>query len=205
MALVDRVKNILLSPRAEWQVIDVEPATVGSLYAGYIAPLAAIPAICTAIGMSVFGMPIPFLGGRIRPPITSSITRAVAMYVMSLVGVYLLALIVNALAPTFAGTKNMVQALKVVAYSYTASWVAGVLMLFPALSIIGALAGLYSLYLLFLGLPVLMKSPQDKAIGYTVVVIIVAIVVTWVLFAVVATLGFGAYGVGATGTGAYRP
>lgn len=202
MALVDRVKNILLSPRTEWQVIDAEPATVASLYAGYIAPLAAIPAICTAIGMSVFGISIPFVGGRIRTPITNSIIRAVAMYVMSLIGVYILSLIVNALAPTFNGTKNHVQALKVVAYSYTASWVAGILTLLPALSILGLLAGLYSLYLLFLGLPVLMKSPADKAIGYTVVVIIVSIVVTWVLFAVVATMGIGAYGTGAVPTSA---
>jgi hypothetical protein len=191
MALVDRVKNILLSPRTEWPVIDAEPATVASLYTGYIMPLAAIPVICQAIGMSLFGITIPFVGTHYRTPIVGALTSAAVMYVFSLVAVFIVALIVDALAPTFGGTKNQVQALKVVAYSYTASWVGGIFSLLPALGIIGVLFGLYSLYLLFLGLPVLMKSPPDKAVGYTVVVVICAIIVTWVIFFVIGALGMG--------------
>lgn len=174
MGLVDRVKNILLKPRQEWEVIDAEPATVGSLYTGYIMPLAAIPAICQAIGFSVFGMRLPFVGTW-RTPIGSSITRAVVTYVLTLVGVYVLALIIDNLAPTFGGTRSQIQALKVAAYSYTAAWVVGIFYLLPALSFLGLL-GIYSLYLLYLGLPVLMKSPKEKAFGYTAVVLIVGIV-----------------------------
>jgi len=191
MALVDRVKNILLSPRTEWPVIDAEPATVASLYTGYIMPLAAIPAICQALGMSLFGVTIPFIGTHYRTPIGSALTSAAILYVFSLVAVFVISLVVDGLAPTFGGTKNPVQALKVVAYSYTASWVGGVFSLLPALGIIGVLFGLYSLYLLFLGLPVLMKSPPDKAVGYTVVVVICAIIVTWIIFFVIASLGYG--------------
>lgn len=191
MALIDRVKNILLSPRSEWPVIDTEPATVASLYTGYIMPLAAIPVICQALGMSLFGMTIPLLGTHYRTPMGSALTSAAVLYVFSLAAVFLVALIVDGLAPTFGGTKNQVQALKVVAYSYTASWVGGILSLFPPISILGVLFGLYSLYLLFLGLPVLMKSPPDKAVGYTVVVVICAIIVTWVIFFAIAALGFG--------------
>jgi len=190
MALVDRVKNILLSPRTEWPVIDAEPATVASLYTGYIMPLAAIPVICQALGMSLFGVTIPFIGTHYRTPIGSALTSAAILYVFSLVAVFLISLVVDGLAPTFGGTKNPVQALKVVAYSYTASWVGGIFSLLPALGIIGVLFGLYSLYLLFLGLPVLMKSPPDKAVGYTVVVVICAIIVTWIVFFVIASLGF---------------
>lgn len=185
MALVDRVKNILLSPRSEWQVIDAEPATVSSLYAGYIAPLSAIPVICQAIGFSMIGI----LG--YRTPIGSALTSAVVFYVLGLVSIYIVSLVVDALAPSFGGTKNPVQALKVVAYAYTAAWVGGIFSLIPALSIIAALFGLYSLYLLYLGLPVLMKAPADKALGYTVVVVLVTIVVMFVIFRIVAMLGFG--------------
>jgi hypothetical protein len=99
----------------------------------------------------------------------------VISYILSLVGVYVLSLIIDALAPTFGGTKNPISALKVAAYSSTASWVVGIFTLIPALSVLGIL-GLYSLYLLYLGLPALMKAPQDKAIGYTLVVIVSAIV-----------------------------
>lgn len=200
MALVDRAKNILLSPRAEWQVIDAEPATVSSLYTGYIAPLAAIPAICGAIGMSMIGMSIPFVGGHYKTPIAGALTSAVVMYVLGLVTVYIVALVADGLAPTFGGTKNMTQALKVVAYAYTASWVGGIFSLIPALGIIGLLFALYSLYLLYLGLPVLMKSPEDKAIGYTVVVVICTIIITWVAFFGMAALGVG-FGAGAMGAG----
>ena len=189
MALADRVKKILLNPKEEWQVIDQEPATVAGLYSGYIVPLAAIGPIAQAIGSSVFGISMPFMAATYRTPIGTAITGAIVGYVLTLVGVYVLALIIDALAPTFNGQKNQVQALKVAAYSSTASWVAGVFALVPGLRILTIL-GLYSLYLLYTGLPVLMKAPQDKAMGYTAVVIVAAIV----LFMLVAIVAGGIVG-----------
>ncbi len=178
MSLVDRVKGILLTPRKEWEVIEGETATVGSLYTGYIVPLAAIPAIAGFIGLSVFGISV--LGTTIRVSMSSGIQGAITRYVLTLVGVYVLGLIIDALAPTFGGTKNPMQALKVATYSATASWVAGIFALIPGLRIFGLL-GLYSLYLMYLGLPALMKSPPEKAVGYTVVVVIAAIVLSLVV------------------------
>lgn len=174
MSLVNRAKGILMNPKAEWPVIDTEPATVGSLYTGYIIPLAAIPAIASFIGLSVIGISV--LGFSLRVPAGTALTSAAVQYALGLVGTFVLALIIDALAPSFGGQKNQVQALKVAAYASTASWVAGIFLLIPSLAILAALGGLYTLFLLFLGLPVVMKAPQDKAIGYTVVVIIVAIV-----------------------------
>jgi len=185
MALMDRVKKILLQPKQEWPVIEAEQATVGGLYTGYIIPLAAIGPIASLIGWSAFGMRIPFVGSM-RIPIGVGVRNAVVVYVLGLVGVFVLALIIDALAPTFGGQKNQIQALKVAAYSYTAAWVGGIFSLIPALAILGLLAGLYSLYLLYLGLPILMKAPQEKAVGYTVVVIIVAIVLYFVIGIIVA-------------------
>jgi len=101
--------------------------------------------------------------------------------------VFVLALIIDALAPTFGGQKNPIQALKVAAYSATAAWVAGIFGLIPALGFLGLL-GLYSLYLLFLGLPILMKAPEDKAMGYTLVVIVAAIVLGYLVSALTARL-----------------
>ena len=173
MALVDRVKNILLTPRTEWEVIDAEPTTVADLYKGYIIPLAAIGPVAQAIGYSVFGFSVPFLGSY-RTPVGSAVSQAVVTYVLTLVAVFVLAIIIDALAPTFGGTQNRIQALKVAAYSYTASWVAGIFMLIPGLRMLSIL-GVYSLYLLYLGLPILMKSPKEKAVSYTVVVILAAI------------------------------
>jgi hypothetical protein len=181
MSLVDRVKGILMAPRKEWPVIEAESATTGSIFTGYIIPLAAIPAIAGFIGWSVIGGRV--LGVELRVSYSTGITAAVVRYVLSLVACYVLALIIDALAPSFGGTRNSIQALKVAAYSSTAGWVAGIFTILPALSWLGLL-GLYSLYLLYLGLPVLMKAPQEKAVGYTVVVIICAIV----LFVVVGAI-----------------
>lgn len=195
MNLVERVKRILLSPRAEWEVIDAEATTPAQLYTGYIAPLAAIGPIAQLIGYSVFGISVPFMG-TYRVPFGSAITSALVTYILTLIGTYVLALIIDALAPTFNGQRSQVQALKVAAYSSTASWVAGIFALIPGLRLLGIL-GLYSLYLLYLGLPVLMKSPREKAMGYTVVVILAAIVL-FIIIGVVSSRFIGAPGTGMT-------
>lgn len=189
MDLVGRVKAILMTPKTEWPVIATETATVGSLYTGYVIPLAAIPAVSALIGYSVIG--VSFLGGAIKLPMSWSLQYAAVTYAFSLVAVYVLALIIDALAPSFGGQKSPIQALKVAAYSSTASWVAGIFLLIPSLGILQIL-GLYSLVLLFLGLPVLMKAPEDKAVGYTAVVAIAAVVL-WVVIGAVArrVLGYG--------------
>lgn len=183
--LVQRVKDILLKPSPTWDVIDGERPTVASLYTGYIMPLAAIPAIAQVIGMTVFGAGA--FGIVVKWSPVTAVVQGLLMYVLSLAMVYVLALIIDGLAPSFGGTKDQNQALKVAAYSYTAGWVAGVFSIFPALSILG-LVGLYSLFLLYVGLPKLMKAPQDKALPYTGVVILVAIVIGIVVMMVLGSV-----------------
>jgi hypothetical protein len=179
MNLVERVRQLLLSPRTEWAVIDAEPTTPAALYTGYAMPLAAIGPIAQIIGYSVFGISVPFMG-TYRVPIGSAITNAVVTYILSLIATYVLGLIIDGLAPTFGAQRSPIQGLKVAVYSSTAAWLAGVFALVPGLRILQIL-GLYSLYLLYLGLPVLMKAPRDKAVGYTVVVVLASIVLFMVI------------------------
>lgn len=176
MNLVDRVKNILLSPRTEWPTIAAEAATVQSLYTGYILILAAIAPIALLIRS----------GG-------AAIAAAIAQYVVALVIIYLLALIVDALAPTFNGTKDFTQSLKLVAYSYTAPWIAGVFLLLGTTigGLIGLLAAIYAWYTFYLGVPALKKCPPEKAVGYTIVVVLCGIVLAIVLGVVLMSLMFG--------------
>ncbi len=183
--LVTRAKAILLQPRTEWHVIDTEPSTIGSIYTGYVLPLAAIPAICGAVWLFRF---TPGLALR----------YAITTYVLALVSVYVLALIIDALAPSFGAQKNLLQAFKVAAYSYTASWVAGVFLLLPALGILALIGSLYSLYLFFVGLPILMKVAADRATSYAIVCIIAAIVVAVVIGYIAGAVGGlgGVYGAG---------
>jgi hypothetical protein len=172
MNLVARAKAILTTPRTEWPVIDTEPLDLGQLLTGYVLPLAAIGPIASAIGWSLFGF-----GGFFHMSIGAAITHAIVAFIMAIVGVFVLAWIINALAPSFGATQSMPQAIKLAAYSSTAAWVAAVFGIFPVLAIIGALGGLYSLYLCYLGLPVLMKNPAEKTMTYFVVIIVAAIVI----------------------------
>jgi hypothetical protein len=182
--LIGRAKSILLTPRTEWPVIAAEPDTISGIYTGYVMILAAIPAVKLLLQSRYFGV--------------SVFPIVITTYVLSLAGIFLVALIVEALAPTFGGQKDRIQALKVVAYAYTAAWVAAIIGMVPGLGLLSALAGvIYGLYLLYLGLPFTMKCPAEKSLGYTVVTVIVAIVVSIVLGLIVRSVGgFGAFGGG---------
>ncbi|MGI9046470.1 MAG: Yip1 family protein [Burkholderiales bacterium] len=192
---VERAKNILLKPKQEWLVIEPETTSTQTLYKKYIAPLAAIGPLCAFIGFSVIGMSVPLLG-TYRTPIGAGIGQAIASFAFALVAVYLISLIINALAPTFGARKDQGQALKVAAYSLTPSWVAGFLLLIPALGMLGVLLSLYGLYLLYHGLMTVMKAPREKTLGYTVVVVICAILMN-IVFAFIAAALIGVSGPGA--------
>lgn len=185
--LISRIKNVLLLPRTEWPVIAVEPETVGGIYTRYILILGAIPALAGFIKSSLIGSGA--FGVTVKIGVVPALIDALLGYLFGLVGVYVLALIVNALAPTFGGQKNMVQALKAVAYAYTAAWIAGAAILLPWIGLLLMLAGgIYSIYLLYLGLPATMRAPADKAVPYTVVTILCAIVLGIVLGMLVAAI-----------------
>jgi hypothetical protein len=172
--LFARATNILLRPRAEWDVIAPEHATTQGLILGYAAILAAIPAIAQAVhGL----MPHCLFGVCYTPNPMFVVISAVLYYVLSLVSVFLIGLIIDALATSFGAEKNQIQAMKVAVYSWTAAWLAGVFIIIPWVGALLGLVGLYSLYLLYLGLKGVMKSPDDKAVIYTVVVVVLAIVV----------------------------
>jgi len=174
-ALISRVRGIILKPKPEWDIIDGEPASTDHLIRGYLLLLAAIGPICHALGSLIFGYSL--LGVTYRPGVLSVIVNAVLSYAFAVGGAYVLAFIINALAPTFDGEKNWGQALKIAVYAPTASLVAGVFGLLPPLIPLALLAGLYSLYVLYLGLPQLMRAPQAKGLAYTAVVIITGIVI----------------------------
>lgn len=200
--LIDRVKSILFNPRGTWPVIGAEPATVAGLYTRYIMILAALPAIFTFIKTSLIGYSV--FGATMRTGIVAGLLGALLTYALSLVLVYVVAMIINALAPSFRGQKNQVQALKTIAYAYTAAWVAGIGVIIPWLGgVIGLVGGIYSIYLLYLGLTHTMKNPPEKSLGYTAVIVVITLVLSLLIGAVVAGVtGIGAMGAGAMGKGA---
>lgn len=189
MNLVERAKNILLTPAKEWDVIKGEQLTIMDMFTKYAMILAAIPAIAGFIGYSVIGISYGF--GTFRVPIGTALVWAILQYILSLGGVFLIAFIMDALAPTFGCTKNLVAAVKIVVFSYTATWVAGILNIIPSLGILVGLASIYSLFLMYMGMQKIKEVPKDKMVGYFVVTIIAAVVVYFVISMIVGAIAFG--------------
>lgn len=188
-AIIKRAIAILTKPNDEWKVIKGESSTIADLYTKYAMILAAIPAIAGFIGYCLIGVSFGF--GTLRIPIGRGLVWAILQYVLSLAGVFLLAFIIDSLAPSFGAKKDLVASVKVVVYAYTAAWIAGILYIIPSLAIIAAILSLYSLFLLYLGMDHIKEPPADKKVGYFIVSIIVAIVVFFIVGYLVQLIAFG--------------
>ncbi|MEH6714722.1 Yip1 family protein [Parasphingorhabdus flavimaris] len=183
--LLQRAKAILLQPRQEWPIIEGEAASIASIYKSYIIPLAAIGPVAGFIHAVLFGN--SFFGITHRPSFLSALSTAVVSYIFTLIGVFLMALVIDFLAPRFGGTANRTNAFKLAAYSATAAWVAGAFQLVPGLGMLTVL-GLYGLYLLYVGIPVMMKAPEDKAVIYTVAIVVIGAIAGMIFSVILAPL-----------------
>lgn len=173
-----RLWNIMIEPRDEWKVIEAEPDSVRGLMIRWVAPLATIGPLAKLGGSQLFGY--NQYGADMRPPLTTAVTEAVVSYVLSLAAVYVLARLINALAVYFSGREDRVQAMKAAAYGGTAAYLAGGFQLVPAFEWMG-FVGLYSLYLIFTGLPVVLHVPRRKVFIFTVVTLLASIGLTILL------------------------
>jgi hypothetical protein len=186
MPIITRAKNILLSPKTEWEIIRGETDTPQSLLGKYVIPMALIPAIALFIGYGLIGIDaIVFRISGMR----WGVIMAVNSFITSILTYYICTYVVDALAPNFSSEKNIGRSAQLVAYSYTAVWVAGIFNIIPSLSILGIL-GLYSIYLFYLGVPVMKKTPEDKRVTYMVISAIVIFVIGLVVNMIVTRIVF---------------
>ena len=179
MKLIDRVKNIIVSPAKEWDVISTEEPNSSGIITGYVLPLAGAAAVAAFIGYGLIGFNVGF-GIHIKGT-DWGIYQAINVLVMAVCSVFIGAFVIDALAPNFGSEKNMGRSVQLVAYAYTPGWVGGLLSIIPSIALIGALAGLYGLYLLYLGIPKLKKTPADKQVGYFVVSLVVLIAIYFII------------------------
>jgi len=150
------------------------------LFLNYAIPLALIGPLADWLGMSLIGVDLPFIG-MVRAPYWQGLASAIMAFVFVLAGVYLVSIIINLLAPRFAAEKDSRQALKIVIYSYTPAGLMGIFGILPMFSLVAILGGLYGFYLLYLGLPVLMRCPQEKAMAYTAATITGTLLISFLL------------------------
>jgi len=187
MNLVDRAKNIIISPKTEWDAVGREDPNIQQIMVSYVIPLALIPTIAIIVGYGVIG-----IYGR------SSFNYGIAMgfvqILTAILSVFIAAYVIDALAPSFGSQKNLGKAVQLVAYSMTPAWVGGIFNLVPAIAWLGSLFGLYGLYLLYLGLSPQMKTSEDKRVGYMIVSTLILIVVYFVIIAILTLIFLSVFG-----------
>jgi hypothetical protein len=186
-----RAMALLVNPAAEWPLIEREAGGAGYLMTRYVAVLALVPALFGLVGACLIGA-VDKNGDTVTTPLTDGMLGAISGYVAAFVTVFALGLIINMLAPQFGGQKNFANALKLAVYSFTPVWLAGIFAILPGLRFL-TLFGFYGVYMLAVGLSPLMKSSEEKSLGYTAVVTACACVLIYAAATAQRTV-FGSHG-----------
>lgn len=173
--VIDRAKNILITPKNEWPLVDKEQTKPSVILTSYILPMLSIGAIATFIGQGLIGRSTGYYGGN-TASVKAGLIGALLFVILTVVTVYIVAAAIDALAQSFSSEKNWNKSFQLAAYSLTAAYVGAIFLLFPALNIIVILCTLYSIYPLYTGIPVLKKTPVDKHVAYLAVVILITVV-----------------------------
>ncbi|MGB7053889.1 MAG: Yip1 family protein [bacterium] len=179
--MIQRIKDILFKPKETWPQIKAEATGIGQVFTGYAMILAAFPAVFGLLGFTLVGQSFGPITGFFRIPFTYALVWAIVWYVLILVALYVEGLVINALAPSFGSKQNPVNAYKLAVYSSTPMFVAGILNIVPALGILVFLISLYSFFLLYIGMPVMMETPKEKHVGYYVVTLIVMLIIYFIV------------------------
>lgn len=173
--VIDRAKNILITPKNEWPVVDKETTKPSTILTSYVLPMLSIGAIATFIGQGLIGRSMGYFGGTTASA-KAGLVGALLFVVLTVITVYIVAAAIDVLAQSFGSEKNFNKSFQLAAYSLTAAYVGAIFLIFPALGIVYILCTLYSIYPLYTGIPVMKKTPVDKHVAYLAVVILITVV-----------------------------
>ena len=191
MNIVERVKNILMTPKTEWDVINGETATPQSLLMGYILPLA----IVAAVGPILTGLLFGGIYGM-----TYYIALGIIAFIASIVTFYVTVIIIDMLAPSFGSEKNIGKSAQLVAYSGTPSYIGSLLSFIPVIGMVISLAAwAYGIYIMYLGIGPLKKTPEDKKVVYMIIAFVIMIALYFIIVAILTGIAVASFGIGAAG------
>jgi hypothetical protein len=197
MSIVERAKNIILKPTDEWNVIASEPATIGGLFTGYAMPLALIPLVSTILFTGLLGISAADMmgfGDGMPLDLMAIAGMAILSLIVSLVSLFVMGTMVKLVSPSFNGTSDKVQAMKLMTYASTPSWVVALLSWIPFLgAVLGFAAIVYVVYLIYLGLHPVLGVPKEKIAGFTVVIVLIYVVVALIMSGIVAALLYSTF------------
>jgi len=176
-----RVAGILTNPRSEWRVIADERDDVGTICRSYIGILALVPGVSVLAGIAMMGGRFLGIAG-----LTTAVTAVFVSWFIALGSSIAVAVIIEKLAPAFNSDGDLAQALKLVAYSSTPVWLAGISYFFVALGPIIVIAWAWAVYLFFMGATPVMNTPRSQVVPFVLVSVLAVVVVNIVLRAIFA-------------------
>ena len=197
MSIVQRAKNIIVKPTDEWNVIASEPATISGLFTGYAMPLALIPLVATILFTGLLGISaadMMGLGSGMPLDLMTISAMAAFSFILSLVTLFIMGTLVKLVSPSFNGTSDKVQAMKLMTYAGTPTGVVALVSWIPFLgAVVGFAAIVYVIYLIYLGLNPILGVPKEKIAGFTVVIVLVYVVLALIMSGIVAALLYATF------------
>lgn len=195
MKIVNQAKDIILKPKVALKQLKDEKITKQDLLI-YLGIMAIPGLIGIIVGYGIVGLSFGwgFSSWSYRLPIGWAVAWGIAQYILTIIGVIVFGYVFNMLAPSFSSKQNLMQSMKLVAYAITPVLLAGIFNIYPPIGLITFLALIYSLYILYIGLPIYMGTPEDKRIIYIIVSIVVYAIIMSAISFVVSSIMWGAIG-----------
>lgn len=154
----NRVRNLIVNPKAEWAVIQTESLSKDAVVKTYAVPLILIMAACSIVGSIITVSNLGY-----------AILKALGIFGFTYIGIFVSARIIHELTTSFNSKKDLDTTFRLVVYSFTAYFIISALVnLWPPLGMLNVF-GLFSLYLFWVGTPILLETPEDNRVGFVVV------------------------------------
>ena len=193
--ILGHLKGLYTNPKQEWRTIENNhEGSSNSIF--HIIAIALIPAICAYIANAHIGWNIG-VGDPLLLTANSALIISISMYFGLIFGVFALAYLIFWMATTFDSVPTYTQAIELASYTATPLFMVGFVMLYPVIwvDMLVGLAGLtYSVYLLYTGVPILMKIPEEKGFIYASSVVTAGLVLLVAIMAasvILWSIGFG--------------
>lgn len=178
--------GILTHPDREWESIRADHETTSRLYLGHVLLLALIPAGAAYYGTTVVGWQVGD-GDAVRLSQSSAAQLCLLFYAAMICGIYLIGKFIDFFSMTYGVDESEHRGIVLAAYTATPLFLMGIIAVYPVLwvnMIAGVIAVCWSVYLLYEGIPILMKIPEERGFMFASSVLTVGLVMLVGLFAI---------------------
>lgn len=188
--VLQHIWGLMSAPQREWQRIRGEHCTIFKCYLSHVLILAAIPVVAGYIGTTQIGWQVS-ARAPVRLTPESGLVIALLSYATMLVAVFTVGKLIHWMGQTYGADRPLAPCVALAAYSATPLWLIGVMLVYPVMwlnLVLGLPALAYSVYLLYLGVPIMMEVPPERGFLFASAVLAVGLVVLVAVLAASAIL-----------------